>query len=102
MDFLLEFPSKKSSIQFNHAAVSPLPARAANAIRAYADNLSLRGALDWKDWIRKADEVRALAARLIGAGDSVGGASSISIVPNTTYGLHSSPRGSRSAPATSS
>jgi cysteine desulfurase / selenocysteine lyase len=88
MDFDLEFPSKRSSIQFNHAAVCPLPARAADAIRAYADNLSVRGALDWKDWIRKADEVRALAARLIGAGDGVGGAASISIVPNTTWGLN--------------
>jgi selenocysteine lyase/cysteine desulfurase len=88
LDFLAEFPSKKSSIQFNHAAVCPLPARAADAIRAYADNLSFRGALDWKDWIRKADQVRALAARLIGAGDAVGGAASISIVPNTTWGLN--------------
>ena len=88
MDYGIEFPSKKSSIQFNHAAVCPLPARAADAIRAYADNLSLRGALDWKDWIRKADEVRSLAARLIGADDTVGGAASISIVPNTTWGLN--------------
>ncbi len=88
MNFLAEFPSKKSSIQFNHAAVCPLPARAADALRAYADNLSLRGGLDWKDWIRKADEVRALAALLIGASDMVGGAASIAIVPNTSYGLH--------------
>jgi len=88
VDYGIEFPSKKSSIQFNHAAVCPLPARAADAIRAYADNLSLRGALDWKDWIRKADEVRSLAARLIGADDTVGGAASISIVPNTTWGLN--------------
>ncbi len=88
MDFLAEFPSKKSSIQFNHAAVCPLPARAAAALSAYASNLTLRGGLDWKDWIRKADEVRALAARLIGASDSVGSAASIAIVPNTSYGLH--------------
>lgn len=88
MDFDLEFPSRKSSIQFNHAAVCPLPARAADAIRAYADNLSLRGALDWKDWFRKADEVRSLAARLIGADERAGGAASISIVPNTTWGLN--------------
>jgi selenocysteine lyase/cysteine desulfurase len=84
VDYGIEFPSKKSSIQFNHAAVCPLPARAADAIRAYADNLSLRGALDWKDWIRKADEVRALAARLVGADAPT----SISIVPNTSYGLN--------------
>jgi selenocysteine lyase/cysteine desulfurase len=87
MDFLLEFPSKKSSIQFNHAAVCPLPARAGAALASYAESLTARGALDWKDWPKKADEVRALAARLIGAGDAVGGAASISIVPNTTWGL---------------
>jgi selenocysteine lyase/cysteine desulfurase len=88
MDFDLEFPARRSSIQFNHAAVCPLPARAGVALAAYAENLTTRGALDWKDWIRKADEVRALAARLIGAGDAVGGAASISIVPNTTWGLN--------------
>jgi cysteine desulfurase / selenocysteine lyase len=87
LDLDLEFPSRKSSIQFNHAAVCPLPARAAAALAAYAGSLTARGALDWKDWPRKADEVRALAARLIGAGDAVGGAASISIVPNTTWGL---------------
>jgi selenocysteine lyase/cysteine desulfurase len=88
VDFDLEFPARRSSIQFNHAAVCPLPARAGAALAAYAENLTTRGALDWKDWIRKADEVRALAARLIGAGDAVGGAASISIVPNTTWGLN--------------
>ncbi|HEX7529389.1 MAG TPA: aminotransferase class V-fold PLP-dependent enzyme, partial [Thermoanaerobaculia bacterium] len=87
MDFGVEFPSKKSSIQFNHAAVCPLPARAAAALLAYAHNLTERGGLDWRDWPKKADEVRTLAARLVGADERVGGASSISIVPNTTWGL---------------
>ncbi|MGZ6971271.1 MAG: aminotransferase class V-fold PLP-dependent enzyme, partial [Thermoanaerobaculia bacterium] len=87
MDFDLEFPSKKSSIQFNHAAICPLPARAAAALVEYARNLAERGGLDWRDWPAKADEVRGLAARLVGADERVGGASSISIVPNTTWGL---------------
>jgi selenocysteine lyase/cysteine desulfurase len=87
LDFLAEFPSRKSSIQFNHAAVCPLPARAAAALAVYAGNLSSRGGLDWRDWPAKADEVRGLAARLVGADERVGGASSISIVPNTTWGL---------------
>ena len=87
MDFFLEFPSKKSSVQFNHAAICPLPARAAAALAVYAGNLSTRGGLDWRDWPAKADEVRGLAARLVGADGRVGGASSISIVPNTTWGL---------------
>ncbi len=87
MDFDLEFPSKKSSVQFNHAAVCPLPARAAAALLAYARNLTERGGLDWHDWPKKADEVRAFAAHLVGADERVGGAGSISIVPNTTWGL---------------
>jgi cysteine desulfurase/selenocysteine lyase len=87
VDFELDFPSKKSSIQFNHAAICPLPARAAAALAVYAGNLSSRGGLDWRDWPAKADEVRGLAARLIGCDERVGGASSISIVPNTTWGL---------------
>ena len=87
MDFDLEFPSRKSSIQFNHAAICPLPARAADALVTYARNLAERGGLDWRDWPAKADEVRGLAARLVGADERVGGASSISIVPNTTWGL---------------
>ncbi len=87
LDLDREFPSRLSSIQFNHAAVCPLPARAAAALAGYAGSLTTRGALDWKDWPRKADEVRELAARLIGAGEKVGGASSISVVPNTSWGL---------------
>ena len=87
MDFLAEFPSKKSSIQFNHAAICPLPARAAAALGVYARSLAERGGLEWRDWPAKADEVRALAARLIGCDERAGGAASISIVPNTTWGL---------------
>jgi len=87
LDFLAEFPSKKSSIQFNHAAICPLPARAAAALGVYARSLAERGGLEWRDWPAKADEVRALAARLIGCDERAGGAASISIVPNTTWGL---------------
>ncbi len=87
LDFDVEFPSRRTAIQFNHAAICPLPARAAAALVAYARNLADRGGLDWRDWPRKADEVRALAARVVGADERVGGAGSISIVPNTTWGL---------------
>ena len=40
-----ELPSRLSTIQMNHAAVSPLPARAAGALREYAELLSTRGPL---------------------------------------------------------
>ena len=83
-----EFPSRRHGIQFNHAAVCPLPARAVSALAGYAKGLSSRGALDWKEWGAEADALRASAARLIGADDLVGGARSVSIVPNTTWGLN--------------
>ena len=101
MDFLAEFPSKKSSIQFNHAAICPLPARAAAALGAYAENLATRGGLDWRDWPAKADEVRGLAARIVGADERVGGAGSISIVPNTSWGLNIVAQGLSLAPGDS-
>lgn len=82
-----EFPSRTESIQFNHAAVCPLPARSAAALGAYAGRLTRRGGLDWHSWLEEADEVRRLAATFIGAGPDVGGADSVSIVPNTTWGL---------------
>ena len=83
-----EFPSRRHGIQFNHAAVCPLPARAVEAIRGYADRLASRGPLDWKEWGAEADALRAAAARLIGADDAAGGARSVSVVPNTTWGLN--------------
>lgn len=82
-----EFPSRRSAVHFNHAAVSPLPRRTADALVGFASRTSERGGLDWRAWTAEVDEVRKLAARLIGAGDGVGGASSISIVPNTSWGL---------------
>jgi len=83
-----EFPSRRYGIQFNHAAVCPLPARAVEAIRGYADRLASRGPLDWKEWGAEADALRAAAARLIGADEAAGGARSVSVVPNTTWGLN--------------
>ena len=82
-----EFPSRRRSIQFNHAAVCPLPARAADALVAYAQTTAERGSLDWKAWTAETERLRASAARLIGADGSVGGTRSVSIVPNTTWGL---------------
>jgi cysteine desulfurase/selenocysteine lyase len=82
-----EFPSRLHSIQFNHAAVCPLPRRAVEALAGYARSLSSRGSLDWRDWGAAADALRVSAARLIGADESVGGGRSVSIVPNTTWGL---------------
>jgi len=87
LDWDREFPSRRRSIQFNHAAVCPLPLRAAEALSGWARRQAERGPLDWREAEAETDALRASAARLIGAGESVGGSRSVSIVPNTTWGL---------------
>ncbi|MGE5347030.1 MAG: aminotransferase class V-fold PLP-dependent enzyme [Acidithiobacillales bacterium] len=87
LDWDHEFPSRRRSIQFNHAAVCPLPHRAVEALAAYGRRLAERGALDGREGGAEADALRASAARLIGADESLGGARSVSVVPNTTWGL---------------
>ena len=82
-----ELPSRLETIQMNHAAVSPLPARAVAALGEYARVLSTRGPLAFPELSARVTALREAAARLLGATEELGGASSISIVPNTTFGL---------------
>lgn len=82
-----EFPSRLSTIQMNHAAVSPLPARAAAALREYAELVSTRGPLAFPELEARVKMLREAGARLLGVTEGLGGAASVSIVPNTTYGL---------------
>lgn len=82
-----EFPSRRHGVLFNHAAVSPLPARAAAALGRYVEALTSRAVLDWKEWGREVERLRQRAARMIGADESVGGARSVAVVANTTTGL---------------
>jgi selenocysteine lyase/cysteine desulfurase len=82
-----EFPSRLATIQMNHAAVSPLPARAVAALAEYAHVLSTRGPLAFPELEARVRSLRAAGARLLGVTEELGGATSVSIVPNTTYGL---------------
>ena len=82
-----ELPSRLTTIQMNHAAVSPLPARAVSALAEYAAELSTRGPLAYPGWSARTAALREGAARLLGVTEELGGASSIAIVPNTTFGL---------------
>lgn len=82
-----ELPSRLSTVQMNHAAVSPLPARAADALREYADLISTRGPLAFPELEARVKMLREAGARLLGVTEGLGGASSVSVVPNTTYGL---------------
>lgn len=82
-----EFPWRLSTVQMNHAAVSPLPARAVAALSEYADMISTRGPLAFPELEARVRSLRETGARLLGVSEELGGASSVSIVPNTTYGL---------------
>jgi selenocysteine lyase/cysteine desulfurase len=77
-----EFPSAARQVHMNHAGISPLPRRVGAAIRAFAEEAVLLDAAVYRRWEARAEEVRAAAARLIGAR-----AHEIAFVRNTSEGL---------------
>lgn len=78
-----EFPVRRNLVYFNHAAVSPLPRRVADAITAHVENTRERGAADWRRWFGGIEKTREAAARFIGARTSETG-----FVPSTSWGLN--------------
>jgi selenocysteine lyase/cysteine desulfurase len=78
-----EFPVRKNLVYLNHAAVGPLPARVAAALRAHAEDQSSFGALHWKRWYRRYDELREKAAAFVG-----GDAARIALLPSTSLALN--------------
>jgi selenocysteine lyase/cysteine desulfurase len=79
-----EFPVRRKLVYWNHAAVAALPRRVADAITAHVENVRDRGAADWRDWYGGIDEVRAKAARFVGARPS-----EIAFLPSTSWALNS-------------
>ena len=67
---------------FDHAAVSPLTRPAAEALRAWMENILANGDTNWIDSYHAVEQTRAAAAKLIGASKD-----EIALVPNTTVGL---------------
>jgi selenocysteine lyase/cysteine desulfurase len=78
-----EFPVRRNLVYLNHAAVGPLPARVAAAIRAHADDQSQFGALHWKKWYRRYDELREKAAAFVG-----GNPERVAFLPSTSHALN--------------
>src|SRR5262252_187274 len=78
-----EFPVRRNLLYFNHAAVSPLPRRVADAMTAHVAQVRDRGAADWRAWFGMIDRTREKAARLVGASDA-----EIAFVPNTSWGIN--------------
>lgn len=77
-----EFPVAGNLIYLNHAAVAPLPSRAAAAMKNLADDACQWGSLHYGTWMESYDGLRAAAARLSNA-DPAG----IAMVKNTSEGI---------------
>jgi cysteine desulfurase/selenocysteine lyase len=78
-----QMPVAKSWAYFDHAAVSPIPYRTAQAMRSWIDQATQDGDVPWLQWSRKANAVRGLATRILNCKSS-----EIALVPNTTYGIN--------------
>jgi cysteine desulfurase/selenocysteine lyase len=78
-----EFPVRRNFVYFNHAALSPLPRRVADAITAHVENTRDRGAADWRKWYARIERAREKAARFLGADKS-----EIAFLPSTSWALN--------------
>jgi cysteine desulfurase / selenocysteine lyase len=77
-----EFPALARQTYLNHAGVAPTSTRVARAVAEWIDDLVQYGVKNEHRWEERANEVRALCARLVGAG-----ADEIAFVRNTSHGL---------------
>jgi selenocysteine lyase/cysteine desulfurase len=77
-----EFPVTDKLIYLNHAAVAPLPRRAAAAMQALAEDALHYGSLHYPRWMESYSGLRDVTARLIHATPG-----EIAIVKNTSEGI---------------
>jgi cysteine desulfurase / selenocysteine lyase len=77
-----EMPVTRQWAYFDHAAVAPISARARAAMRQWSDDLTENGLVNERDWNRRIETVRGLAAQLLGA-EPV----DVAFVKNTSEGI---------------
>jgi selenocysteine lyase/cysteine desulfurase len=77
-----EFPVRENLIYLNHASVSPVPRRCAEAMKKLADDCLHYGSLNYGDWMAAYQGLRVAAARLINAESG-----EIALVKNTSEGI---------------
>jgi cysteine desulfurase/selenocysteine lyase len=80
--WLPEFPVRQHCLYLNHAAVAPLPARVAEAMRARIGEQENSGSHHWERWKETELAARALAAELVGCRPE-----DVSLVRSTSEGL---------------
>jgi selenocysteine lyase/cysteine desulfurase len=78
-----EFPVDRRHVYLNHAAISPWPERARQAMRAFVDGITEDGSLHFPDWQATDAELRERLRALVGAASS----EHVALVPNTSAGL---------------
>ena len=61
------FPITENYVYMNHAAVSPLSTRVRDRMSALNDDVTRYGSVNYADWLRTYENVRASAARLVSA-----------------------------------
>lgn len=78
-----EFPVQKNLIYLNHAAVSPLPLRTGDAVKAFVDEYVHLGTKNYQDWALHADQLHNDLAKFVNAtsGDD------IALLKNTSEGI---------------
>jgi selenocysteine lyase/cysteine desulfurase len=77
-----EFPVADVWAYFDHAAVAPIPHRAATAVSQWAGNQAVNGSVEWPKFGAKVDGLRRDLAGWIGAEPA-----EIAFVANTTHGI---------------
>jgi cysteine desulfurase/selenocysteine lyase len=80
--WLPEFPVRQHCLYLNHAAVAPLPARVAEAMRGRITEQETSGSRHWDRWKETELSARALASELVGCRPE-----DISLVRSTSEGL---------------
>jgi len=75
-------PSSTRWAYLDHAAVAPLPTVAADAMRAWIDDMVVNGATDWNHWRHRVELLRQSAAGLLGAAED-----EVAVIRNTTEGV---------------
>jgi selenocysteine lyase/cysteine desulfurase len=68
---------------FDHAAVAPLPRSTRDAVIQWAESTAADGDVPWRSWDQHVQQVRTLAARLLGAEED-----EIALLRNTTEGVN--------------
>jgi selenocysteine lyase/cysteine desulfurase len=81
-DFRSQIPAAEKWAYFEHSAISPLPAPTRNAIAQWLDEATYQAAAAWYKWDRRLQEVRATAAKMVGAERD-----EIALVHSTTEGV---------------